>query len=291
VNDFGYLVGNIHNAGDWIDYQIKVPADGVYAFWVYYGAHNRPFGNSDMGGRTAIRVDGGEQVLLSNLPDTGGWGTFRWACAASVRLTQGEHRLRWQNLKGGGLSLEAFALASDPAWKPDGNSLPKPAANQHVILIQAENFATFQGKQLSVSGSEATGSATEFQYAPGTFKPAWAQSPEAEVHIFQSSSCRAFKEIVSLAGVDEATRTVKVRGPECVVPLRAGDRYFVENILEELDSPGEWYLDRKTGRLYWWPDREPAESRDVVAPLLGRVVQLLATPRPENRSAICASPG
>ncbi len=30
-------------------------------------------------------------------------------------------------------------------------------------------------------------------------------------------------------------------------------RYYVYNLLEELDCPGEWYLDRKSGLLYLWP--------------------------------------
>ena len=33
-----------------------------------------------------------------------------------------------------------------------------------------------------------------------------------------------------------------------------------EHALELLDEPGEWYLDRKTGRLYYWP--LPGETRD-----------------------------
>jgi hypothetical protein len=32
--------------------------------------------------------------------------------------------------------------------------------------------------------------------------------------------------------------------------IRSGQRYFYYNVLEELDSPGEWYLDRDTGILY-----------------------------------------
>lgn len=32
-----------------------------------------------------------------------------------------------------------------------------------------------------------------------------------------------------------------------------GQRFYVENVLEELDSPGEWFLDRSTGVLYVWP--------------------------------------
>ena len=33
----------------------------------------------------------------------------------------------------------------------------------------------------------------------------------------------------------------------------AGSRFFVENVFEELDSPGEWYFDREAGLLYFWP--------------------------------------
>jgi len=33
-------------------------------------------------------------------------------------------------------------------------------------------------------------------------------------------------------------------------------RYFVMNVLDELDAPGEWYLDRKTNRLYFYPPKE-----------------------------------
>lgn len=32
-----------------------------------------------------------------------------------------------------------------------------------------------------------------------------------------------------------------------------GNRYYALNILEELDEPGEWYLDRAKGILYFWP--------------------------------------
>jgi parallel beta-helix repeat protein len=74
--------------------------------------------------------------------------------------------------------------------------------------------------------------------------------------------------------VDEATNTITVGGKECLCELRMGDRYFVENIFEELDSPGEWYLNKETGVLCLWPKGELSEKSEVVAPILGRVLDL-----------------
>jgi len=274
VQGFGLAVGNIHNPGDWMEYKVQIPSDGDYAFWMYYGALNAPFGRADMGERTVLIVDGGDPVPLVNLPDTGSWGTLRWSRAASVRLAQGEHVLNWQNIKGGGLTFAAYALSDDPEWKPVGTALAKPAADKHVVVVQAANFARSQGKQLSVSGTSA-GSRTEFYYMPGTFKSSWASTGEAEIHVFQSSSCRAFKEITSLVKVDEKSRTVTIGGRECVTPIRPGDRYFVENVFEELDSPGEWYLNRQAGQLFYWPQDGFSEKTEIVAPALGRILQVL----------------
>ena len=126
----------------------------------------------------------------------------------------------------------------------------------------------------SIHNPGGQGSAREFHYAPGSFKPSWARAPEAEIHIFQSGNCRAFKEIVSIAKVDEPTCSVALRGKECGSVLQPGDRYFVENVPEELDSPGEWYLDRQTGELFYWPPSAAGQVA-VVAPRLGRIVQVL----------------
>ena len=56
-------------------------------------------------------------------------------------------------------------------------------------------------------------------------------------------------------------------------------RYYVENAFELLDSPGEWYLNRKTGVLYYWP--LPGEKKgdlEAVAPVLTQLVRVEGEP-------------
>lgn len=275
VGGFGAAVGNIHNRGDWMEWEVNVPANGEYAVWMYYGALNEPFGRTDMGGRTVLIVDDGKPIPLMNLPDTGGWGVFKWARNATVTLTRGRHRLRWQNMQGGGLNQDALALSDDPDWTPTGETLPDPAPGRHVIVIQSEDFVAHNGKQLSVSSGG--GSRFAFHYAPGDFRPEWANLPDAEVHIFQSGSCRAFKEIVAIESVDEETRTVHITGPECHAGIGTGDRYFVENLPDQLDAPGEWYLDRETGVLSLIPPEGFSAQSEVIAPTVGRILEFAGT--------------
>lgn len=273
-NAFGYSVGNIHNPGDWMEYDVEVPSDGEYTLWVYYGAQNKPFGNDNMAGRTAVKIDGGEFTPLMNLPDTGGWAVTSWQPTATLQLTAGRHVLHWENLKGGGLNLASFALSNDPDWRPVDTNLPPVADGRHMILIQAARFKKYKGIQLTVSGS-GMGSKTSFTYAPGDIKPEWARIPGAEVHIFQSGNCRAFHEVLSIESVDEAKHLVTVGGPEASSTLATGDRYFVQNVPDALDAPGEWYLDAEKGQLRFIPPAGFGEGSLVVAPVAGRIVELV----------------
>jgi len=274
---FGFAVGNIHNRGDWLEYDINVPADGEYFLWVYYAALNRPLGINTMDNRTAVKVDNGEFRPLVGLTDTGGWNIFKWSrVGVKFHLASGHHILHWENLKGGSLNIEAWALIDDPAWQPHVHvtELPKPANGRHLILIQAENFTRSHGPQISVSGSN--GSTTSFTYNAGDLNPSWANASDAEIHIFQSGSCRAFLEICKLVAIDPVKRKVKVRGPECIAELKPGDRYWIENVPQLLDQPHEWYLDRTRGELLYMPPADFSSDRSqVIVPTIGRIIELI----------------
>ena len=89
-----------------------------------------------------------------------------------------------------------------------------------------------------------------------------------------------------IASLDESKHLVNLKN---VSTMRLTDgfgrepelaRYFVENAFELLDSPGEWYLNRKTGTLYYMPrPGEEIAHAETVAPVLERLLTLTGDPR------------
>jgi len=59
--------------------------------------------------------------------------------------------------------------------------------------------------------------------------------------------------------------------------FRIGQRFYWLNILEELDRPGEWYLDRATGMLYFWPPEPVADGEALVSLLEAPLVTMTGT--------------
>ena len=267
---FGACLACIHTPGDTFTWKVDVPADGDYALWLYYGALNKPHGRTDMAGRTTMQADDAEPVPLESLPDTGGWGVFRWSRTASLRLTKGEHRLRWTNVKGGGLNWDAFALCDDPAWTPKGKQLAQPAG-KHLIVVHCETFETAKAKEFRVGKVRAPAAKDRFHFKAGDVAP-WPRSPEPEIHIFPAWGW--VNAILSVDRIDPEKRIAHVTNGNCTQELRPGNRYFVENVREALDTPGEWFLDRAEGRLTYWPKEPGFEAKGVVAPALDRVVEI-----------------
>lgn len=47
--------------------------------------------------------------------------------------------------------------------------------------------------------------------------------------------------------------------------FRKGQWFYIYNALSELDAPGEWYLDRQNGRLYFWPPKPITSGKTLVS--------------------------
>lgn len=112
------------------------------------------------------------------------------------------------------------------------------------------------GRWALVEAAVEKDSRRAFRYAPGDMKP-WADLSQAEVFIFHSYNY--YNTIVPLASVDAEKRLAGLGGDNYdVIQGDGAERYFVQGLLDELDAPGEWYLDRKTSVLYLWPPKYPS---------------------------------
>ncbi len=280
VGVFGSCVANIHTPGDWIEWKINAPADGDYAVWFYYGAKNQPHGRTNMAGRTTLQVDEQEPVWLENLPDTDGWAKMQWTQTARLRLTKGARKLRWTNVKGGGLNFDAFALCDDEAWrpalKPRSQDLNPPASGKHLIIVQAEQYDAAQGKEMTRSALKAPAYADHFEFRPGDIKK-WPRTPDPEIHIFPAWGW--VSSTLYVTSIDHDKRIVRVeQNTNASQELRVGNRYYASNVIEELDAPGEWCLDRASGVLHYRPKSPDFEKQGVVADHLDRLFDIKGEP-------------
>jgi len=105
-----------------------------------------------------------------------------------------------------------------------------------------------------------------------TMKPAdlrdWARPTEAEILVFPRYNW--WNNQLPVAALDRDSREVHLAG-SASYPIRPGDRYYIYNLFEELDAPGEWYHDRETDTLYFYPPEEGFPGH-VIVPTLSRVV-------------------
>lgn len=65
--------------------------------------------------------------------------------------------------------------------------------------------------------------------------------------------------------LDIARKEITPAEPHHSYGYTKGQRFYFLNILEELDTPGEWYLDNATGILYFWPPSEPKEGDAMIS--------------------------
>ena len=133
-----------------------------------------------------------------------------------------------------------------------------------------------------VEGPAEEDSHNAFVYRPGTFRRRWANPRQVEVNIYPYKGwCNC---IVPVASIDEESRTIRLahdvwdvrtRPPwYWSMPLSAGNRFFVENALEELDQPGEWCLDLERRHVYFWPPEPLTPDSEVVLPVLDRLIDV-----------------
>ncbi len=98
--------------------------------------------------------------------------------------------------------------------------------------------------------------------------PRWEQ--EKEPWVFGYWYFDWADEYIPVAKVDPAAKTLTLQEPKPNYGMRLKQRFYGLNLLCELDQPGEWYLDRASGVLYFWPPSplEKGQAYVSIAPSL-----------------------
>ena len=149
--------------------------------------------------------------------------------------------------------------------KPPSSTLEVFFNGAPLTLARWPNTGFVNGGKIVEPGSKAAGKASVFEYLDD--RPArWAKAEDGWLYGYFRHGW--------------ADRTLKIQsinpdkkqlacgpydyGGESMKPVdwfnKGRIRYFAFNLLEELDQPGEWYLDRKTGLLYFYPPADPEKA-------------------------------
>lgn len=79
-----------------------------------------------------------------------------------------------------------------------------------------------------------------------------------------------------IAAVDIEKNQIQLAEPYHNYGYRKNQWYYAFNMLAELDTPGEWYIDREAGILYFWPP-DKIKSGDVTVSVLPNLATLEKT--------------
>ena len=118
----------------------------------------------------------------------------------------------------------------------------------------------------------------QFVYAPGNILPTWRNLHDVEV----VGVTRWLDNRLPIASVDPDHRTIAFDRSSLLALVDISNRpfvYWVENVFEALDTPGQWYLDRPRGALYYLPKMaEDMSSAEIIAPRLPQVMRVVGRP-------------
>jgi hypothetical protein len=218
-----------------------------------------------------VQVRGGQYTLPEPLvltpADSGtvwqAYGTERPVLSGGTRITgwtvdeAGRWHAELPAVRSGEWYFTQLFVNDQRRWRPR-----LPARGYHTIAGEMERSA-----EAKASGVD------RFQFSGEDIRSDWSNLNDVEVLAFHSWSMSR----LPIRSVDVEASAVNFFGGSPSLAwwglFRKGNRYLVENVKEALNQPGQWYLDRPTGRLTYLP--MPGETPDqtvVIAPRLERLL-------------------
>ena len=102
----------------------------------------------------------------------------------------------------------------------------------------------------------------------------WVDAPEIWLHGYWAFDW--YDDVLKVAELDTEQRRITFTTPH-MYGLKSSRRFAALNLLEELDVPGEWVLERQSGLLYLYPPAPMQDAQVVVSMLEQPLLRLTRT--------------
>ncbi len=106
---------------------------------------------------------------------------------------------------------------------------------------------------------------------PALVKESWGKAKDAQINIVPQ--WKFFNQWNTVTKVDTKTGRIDIADSERHAKIIPGNWFWIEGVKEELDQPGEWFLDAETRQLFYMPSAgiDP-NSLTITAPVMNRLV-------------------
>lgn len=200
----------------------------------------------------------GEQVRITGGKQTASWRPVTDKAILRRLVPQARGRVLQADLKaigiedygpvkGGGLELFFDDKSMMPARWPNEGFV-------RIVDLVEPNTVDVRGTRGSKTG--------KFMYE-GDRPTRWTEEDDVWIHGYWFWDWSDERHKVD--SIDTEKRIISVAPPYHRYGYRRGQWFYVMNVLAELDSAGEWYLDRETGILYFWPPAPIEKGNPVVS--------------------------
>ena len=175
----------------------------------------------------------------------------------------------------GGLAIpQKWIKGGDGVWQVDLKGIGPDAWNFRQLFVNEKRAirARFPNADAPNPFLYATGGDTDHVIiAPALVKEAWGRARDAQINIVPQ--WRFFNQWNTVTKVDPKTGRIDIADSERHAKIIPGNWFWIEGVREELDQPGEWFLDRQTRRLHYMPaPGVDPNTLNIGAPVLNRLV-------------------
>ena len=146
---------------------------------------------------------------------------------------------------------------------------------QRATRARTPNEGTYYRVRDFVKNPDGTTSKKSFYFNDGEFSQNWRNLNQVQV----VATVVWENPRLEIASIDEAQKIVNFTEEShraFDTYWSAGkDKYYIDNVFEGLDSPGEWYFDKKTRELYYWPkDDQNILNLEFIIPISKRLIEI-----------------